>query len=189
MAKEKPTAQPTEQPERVTLDAAPKIITPVPKQGVITMPCFSWMMIAQAEYGVKEIHGTQHNPRIIQYHATTTLRGTTDEIPWCSSFVNWVMQQAGYQGTRSAAAKSWQEWGQRIAKPVQGCIAVLTRDGGGHVGFYVSSTATKVQLLGGNQSNAVGINSYDKTRVRAYVLPRSMTAADNGLFQDLLARA
>jgi hypothetical protein len=44
--------------------------------------------IAKAELGTTEVPGTQNNPRILEYHATTTLKATTDEVPWCSSFVN-----------------------------------------------------------------------------------------------------
>jgi len=155
----------------------------------IKEPCFSWMRYAVNEYGVKEMRGAQHHPRILEYHAATTLRGTSDEIPWCSSFTNWVMKAAGYNPTRSAAARSWLEWGQRIRTPIQGCIVVLSRDGGGHVGFYVSEHAGKVQLLGGNQGDAVSIASYDRKRVLAYVLPRTMTPADNAHFYTETAKA
>ena len=71
-----------------------------------------WYNIAQAEMGVKEILGaSKNNQRILDYHATTTLGAKTDEVPWCSSFVNWVMKQAGIEGTNNAMAKSWMNWG------------------------------------------------------------------------------
>ena len=72
-----------------------------------------WLQIARAEaqLGVKEDPRLgKQNKRIIEYHALTTLAATTDETAWCSSFVNWVLWQAGYVGTRSAAAKSWLTW-------------------------------------------------------------------------------
>jgi len=40
---------------------------------------------------VDEIPGSDHNQRILEYHATTTLPSGDagrDETPWCSSFVN-----------------------------------------------------------------------------------------------------
>jgi len=64
-----------------------------------------WLVIARGEIGQKEIKGGKHNPRILEYHATTTRKATTDEVSWCSSFVNWCMTQAGYEGTNSAWAK------------------------------------------------------------------------------------
>lgn len=149
---------------------------------------FSWWHIAKGEIGVKEIAGERHNPRIIEYHATTSLRGSRDEIPWCSSFVSWCMKAAGYPTTRSAAARSWLEYGQRIKDPVMGCIVVLTRNGGGHVGFYAGMENDRIRILGGNQSDSVNIAAYDRSRVLAYVLPRNLSPLDNAFFYDQTAR-
>lgn len=150
---------------------------------------FSWMSIAYGEAGVKEVPGLQHHPRIIEYHATTTYRATTDEVPWCSSFVNWCMIQAGYTPTRSAAALSWAEWGQKIDEPVPGCIVVTKRRGGGHVGFYVRHDLDYIWLLGGNQSNEVKVSMFNKKNrpIVAYVLPKQMNDDDQGLY-DILRR-
>ena len=148
---------------------------------------FSWYAIADDEIGEKEVPGLQHNPQIIEYHSTTTLKATTDEVPWCSSFVNWCMVRAGYTPTRSAAARSWATYGKQTP-PVEGCIVVLTRNGGGHVGFYVKSTASHVYVLGGNQSNAVNVSAYPKTRVIAYCVPKKMNDDDEGLYNMKLNR-
>jgi uncharacterized protein (TIGR02594 family) len=83
-----------------------------------------WMSIARREVGQGEITGAQHNPRIIQYHSTTTLRAGSDEIAWCSSFVNWCLRQAGIRGTSSAAAISWLSWGRSSAAR-HGAITVI----------------------------------------------------------------
>lgn len=45
--------------------------------------------IAKSQIGVKEKDGNEHNPQIIEYHIASVLKATTDETPWCSSFVNW----------------------------------------------------------------------------------------------------
>lgn len=65
-----------------------------------------WMRIARGELGQREIAGAAHNPRIVAYHQTTSLRASNDETPWCASFVNWAMEKAGHKGTGSAAAIS-----------------------------------------------------------------------------------
>jgi peptidoglycan hydrolase-like protein with peptidoglycan-binding domain len=44
-------------------------------------PDAPWMAVAMKEIGQREIRGTVHNPRIISYHATTTLWAHTDETP------------------------------------------------------------------------------------------------------------
>ncbi len=126
-----------------------------------------WFDIAVQEKGVKEIRGRVDNPRIVEYHQTTTLRATDDETPWCSAFVNWCMQQAGIQGTNSASSRSWRNWGKRLREPRKGCIVCFN----GHVGFYDSERGRKIMILGGNQSNQVNIIPYSKSRVLTYRWP------------------
>lgn len=129
-----------------------------------------WMPFAVAQIGIQEFPGPASNPRIVEYQKTTGA-GKDDEIPWCSSFVNWCVSQAGLHGTRSAAARSWLSWGTSLDKPRPGCVVVLSRGKNpqkGHVGFYVRSSGAFVELLGGNQSNSVKIQSYPKSRVLAF---------------------
>ncbi|WP_433910756.1 TIGR02594 family protein [Sphingomonas yabuuchiae] len=130
-----------------------------------------WMRVALAEKGVSEVAGRAHNPRIIEYHATTTLAAKSDEVAWCASFVNWCLEQAGIRGIRSARAADWGKFGVALSEPRYGCIVHIYRtprgvDGatgsssGNHVAFFVGQTATHIQLLGGNQSNQVKVSSY-----------------------------
>jgi uncharacterized protein (TIGR02594 family) len=132
----------------------------------------NWMAIAEAELGVHEdAMPGQHNQRILEYHQATSLKATTDEVPWCSSFVNWVMKQAGYRGTSSALAKSWIEWGRALDHPREGAVVIIKRKGatsdvatgsstGFHVAFYVSSSQVHVRLLGGNQGDQVKYSNF-----------------------------
>ena len=185
MAKKNPRLAPTSS-DAVARPEEPQAQPVRPE--ILTAGEFTWLSVARKEIGQRELAGAAHNPRIIEYHGTTSLRGSMDEIPWCSSFVNWCIRQAGYKGTNSAAARSWREWGQRVRQPVRGCIAVLTRNGGGHVGFYMGMKDGRILVLGGNQSNAVNIAAYDAERLLAYVLPRNMSAHDNQVFYDATAR-
>lgn len=131
----------------------------------------SWISVAEGENGVKEIEGSKHNPRVIEYHATTG-KFKDDETPWCSSFANWVMKQAGQPVTGSAAALSWAKYGKKIDKPAYGAIAVFDYGGGkGHVGFVVGIDGKKIQVLGGNQGNMVKVSSFGVGSVKAYVVP------------------
>ncbi|MFN8393493.1 MAG: TIGR02594 family protein [Bacteroidia bacterium] len=132
----------------------------------------SWISVAEGELGVKEIEGAKHNPRVIEYHATTG-KFKDDETPWCSSFANWVMLQAGQQRTGSALALSWANYGKKLSKPAYGSIAVFKHaNGTGHVGFVVGVDKGRIQVLGGNQSNMVKISSMGTSEVVAYVVPK-----------------
>lgn len=135
---------------------------------------YTWMKIAKNEIGVKEIIGEQHNSRIIEYHSTTLLKASNDEVPWCSSFVNWCMNQAGCKITKSASARSWTKYG--IKTPLTyGSIVIISRGNDprfGHVGFVTRFTSDRVWLLGGNQSNEVNIRSFKTDRIVDVVLPK-----------------
>ncbi len=131
-----------------------------------------WLSIARKEQGVLEEAGIVNNPRILEYHKSTKLRATTDEIPWCSSFACWCMEKAGIPSPKSARAKDWLDWGVPVEKPTLGCIVVIRRAiNKGHVGFYESEDSYSIALTGGNQRDSVCILLYPKTRVLGYRMP------------------
>jgi len=141
----------------------------------------SWLEIAKKEVGQHEVAGKSANPRIIEYHAATDLKAKSDEVAWCSSFVNWCMTKAGIKGTRSAAAASWAGWGV-ASNGKHGSVAVIYNAGsansslsrsGNHVAFLLDETSTHLVLLGGNQSDSVKISNFAKKswRVKAYRWP------------------
>jgi uncharacterized protein (TIGR02594 family) len=148
---------------------APLVRLPLPERG--NAP---WMAIAMQEVGQKEVEGRVDNPRILEYHAATTLKARSEETAWCSSFVNWCMQQAGIAGTKSAAAVSWMHWGKpSAARP--GAITVIYNPkiagssltaSGYHVGFLLEEGASYYRLLGGNQQDEVKSWKFSKVSWR-----------------------
>jgi uncharacterized protein (TIGR02594 family) len=137
-----------------------------------------WLEVAGREMGVTEIRGPRHHPRILAYHAETSLRAQSDEIAWCSSFVSWCLARVGLAGSGSALARSWLDWGEELCEPRRGSIVVLEGEGAlsGHVGFYLGSHGSEVLVLGGNQSDAVGIAAYPAGRVLGYRWPSRSAA-------------
>ncbi len=137
-----------------------------------------WLAIARQELGVAELPGANHNQRILEYHSKTGLQAGSDEVAWCSSFVNWCMDKAGITGTRSAAARSWATWGKELEAPQPGCIVVFRRydpnnPSAGHVAFFVRKRAPLVDVLGGNQSNSVRMSGYALSDVLTYRWPNT----------------
>lgn len=156
------------------VDTRPIEDEPVPAKDVpaASGPGPTWMNIAKKEQGTHEVRGRAANPRILAYHATTDLRSKSDEVAWCSSFVNWCFKQCGIRGTNSAGAASWKHWGS-ASGPRQGAVTVLFNPRmarssltatGNHVGFLMEETRTHYVLLGGNQSNSVKISRYPKAK-------------------------
>ena len=139
-----------------------------------------WLEVAFGEIGVAAHPQGSSNPRITEYHAGTNIAGYDDKASWCSSFVNWSLAAANVVGTGSALARSWQDWGTPIERPVLGCIAVLWRDAPaswkGHVGFYLREDEQFVYLLGGNQLEQVREHFYPKECVLCYRWPSTHTS-------------
>lgn len=134
-----------------------------------------WLEAARQEIGVYEIPGPdQNNERILEYLRTTSYPqdGLTDEVKWCSAFVNWCLKKCGISGTREAArAASWhrEDWGVSLNAPRVGCLVVYSY----HVGFYVGDESTaSLLLLGGNQSDEVNISTFPKHGVLSYRWPQ-----------------
>lgn len=137
-----------------------------------------WLTIAEQELGQREIPGDEDNPRILEYAQTTSLEAHDDETPWCSAFINWVMEQSGLLLTRSAAARSWLTWGIPLAGPEWGAVAILSRPpnpASGHVGLVEGIVGVdRVAILGGNQGNAVSVAVFSRSRVLAYRWPNTV---------------
>lgn len=134
-----------------------------------------WLVVAEKEIGVKEITGVEANKRIVEYAATTTLKATSDEVAWCSAFVNWVLKQAGMYYTRSASARSWLKGLAQIPEPMPGCVVVFKRGNNpqsGHVAFFTSFVGNGfIKVLGGNQGDSVKYSNYNTEDVLGYFWP------------------
>jgi uncharacterized protein (TIGR02594 family) len=127
--------------------------------------------IARSQLGIAEIVGRKHNKKILEYHR---LVGgfSSDEIAWCSSFVNYCAYKSGYERSYKANARSWLKVGLNINYPEIGDIVIFWRgskDGWqGHVGFYAGEKGSQILVLGGNQSNKVNYQYYPKSRLLGY---------------------
>ncbi len=150
------------------------------------------LQIALNEYGVKEIVGDQHNPRVVQYSQDIgNTWVTTDEVYWCSEFVNWCLFKAGIQGTKSAVARSFLNWGEETKTPQVGDIVVFWRDpkgsNNGHVAFYINETPTQIRVLGGNQNDEVNIKLMPREQVLSYrKVPAQLDDEAEKLFNSII---
>ena len=134
---------------------------------------FPWLPIAYAEFGTREIPGTKHNPRIVEYLMSTDLAqkysSLPDETDWCAGFVNWCIEKAKLPSTNSALVNPWRNWGKASNPPKRGAvITFLWDDGWAHVSLYLGEVGNYVICLGGNQSDAVWFSVYHKKYVTSY---------------------
>lgn len=133
-----------------------------------------WIAWALTQVGVREIVGPKHSAVIMGWvrelgAKALGMQVNDDETPWCGTFAGMVMKKAGLSMPAILVrASQWGRagnWGRELLAPRPGCIMVFTRNGGGHVGFYMGETATHFRILGGNQSNSVNLTWIAKDRL------------------------
>lgn len=115
-----------------------------------------WMKLAEKQVGVNE---DDHEGIVRDYHKVGGSLNAGGKTPWCASFVGWVLEKSGIRSTRSAAANSYDKWGQKLAKtniPFGAIIRVRFKEGN-HVAFCTGDKGgARVSTLGGNQSSKKG---------------------------------
>lgn len=129
----------------------------------------AWLAPAWAELGQRECPGAATNPHIAGlFAAAGHPRITSDEVAWCAAYVSACLERAGVPSARTLLARDYLGWGTELTAPRFGAIAVLSRDPdptAGHVGFMIARSAESVVLLGGNQSNAVSVETFPASRL------------------------
>jgi uncharacterized protein (TIGR02594 family) len=137
-----------------------------------------WLAEARKYIGQREIAGRRHNPLILRWWTLIRAPFTDDETPWCAGFVGGILESVKIKSSRSAAARSYLNWGQKLDRAVVGAIVVFSRPGSawsGHVGFVVGVDARgNLMVLGGNQGNMVSIRPFDRRRVLGYRWPEGL---------------
>lgn len=131
---------------------------------------------------VIERQGTLDHP-LIQWWLSLCGYGfdAHDEIAWCSAFVNGIAWELRLPRSKSAAARSWLTVGTPVAldAAVVGFdVVILQRGGGqqpgpeilkapGHVGWFAGRPIASgpVQVLAGNQGDAVSVAPYPVDRI------------------------
>ena len=134
----------------------------------------AWIVEANKYIGLKEIVGRKHNPVILEWVKELDGWFTDDETPWCGTFVAICLKRASRSYPEHwYRALAYEDYGTRLAKPAYGCIGTMGRSGGGHVVFVVGETKDGKYLVGhgGNQSNAVNLMKFPKTRFTAWIWP------------------
>src|SRR3989344_5606695 len=97
---------------------------------------------------------------------------------WCGAFMDLVLKRTGHKGGGNLAS-AYARYGTRVSGPRVGAIAVMGRQGGGHVGIVtgvdpngnpiVLSRNTWNRKTGGRRTVAEGV--YPKNRGDAHALP------------------
>lgn len=131
-----------------------------------------WYVLAKKEIGFQE---TGVNLGIEEY----ITKGKTGHLgdPWCAIFVNAMVEDAGYPGSKSAMARSFEKSGNfiQLAGPALGAITTMWRGsptgGLGHVFFYEGENQLGVRGIAGNSSDGIRRAYHDANRITGYYWP------------------
>ena len=98
--------------------------------------------------------------------------GLSEGLPWCAGFVNWCLNESGYEGA-GASGKNYKKWsgGINLGKnPEYGSIAVFKT---GHVGFVIGISGNgTIEVIHGNWSNGIQRSNYIKfSEIDSFVRP------------------
>lgn len=135
-----------------------------------------WLARARAHIGLRETVGPASNAAIMGW--ARKIGGwiasfyKDDSIPWCGLFVGAMLAEAGIKPPANLlGAREYERWGQPLKHGAPGAVLVFSRQGGGHVGFYVGEDDEAFHVLGGNQSDAVCVKRIGKGRLTAIRWP------------------
>ena len=168
---------------------------PKPEEPVKGDP--TWLKLARAELGTKEAPGEANNPAVLAYYRDAGHPEiNADSVAWCAAFAGAMLERAGVPCSKQLNARSYLTWGKEVKKPYPGCVAVFSRGDPrgweGHVGFYIGEDTKGLQILGGNQGDAVSIAHQAKSRLLGYREPvtamnsRTLRASAAGTVGDAM---
>lgn len=136
-----------------------------------------WLTLARSHVGMREIPGPTHNQAIVDWWQDMGAPFRDDETPWCGAFMDHILRSSGEETVETGqVARKWLNLPVTLDEPAVGCVVVLWRESPtswkGHAGFLVGKTeAGELLILGGNQHDAVTIESFPTSRVLGYRWP------------------
>lgn len=143
------------------MQAVPTSVAPIP------MTAFA---MAQRFVGVSEVPGSEANPMVLSMLRLDQTWPGSDDVPWCSAFVNYVAWLLRLPRSKNLSARSWLGVGVPVAPheaEVGFDVCVYKRGNNspgpdvlnapGHVGFFAGRDGLMTLCLGGNQGDRVSV--------------------------------
>lgn len=117
-------------------------------------------------YGIKEVPGEGDNDIILEWAKELGISYYKDDsTPWCGLFTAIVVKRSEFIPVKeSLRARNWAGFGTQQSIAMLGDVLVFSREGGGHVGFYVGEDKDCYHVLGGNQGDMVKVSRILRNR-------------------------
>lgn len=162
--------------DKVTVDAlrqepgrAPS--SPPPPLGAVErMP--PWMAEMNRRAGLHEV---RDNAALTAFLKLGRFLGNPKDLPWCGDAVESCVAKTLPEEPLPSNpfwAQAWAKFGRDVGSPIVGSIGVIRWTGStGHVGIVAGVSGDRVNLLGGNQSNAINVSSFPRSKFIAFRWP------------------
>lgn len=131
-----------------------------------------WYKNAEKDVGFRETGVNRGIDRFIAAAHTGSLGDA-----WCAIWVNAKIEDSGYRGSRSPAARSFEKSSAfvKLEKPALGCVCTMWRGspsaGTGHVFFYDGESASGVRGIGANEDDMIKRSFHTRSRITGYWWP------------------
>jgi len=135
-----------------------------------TMP--PWMAEMHRRMGLHEV---RDNGVLSAFLKIGRFLGNPATLPWCGDAVESCIAKTLPSEPLPANpffAQSWAKFGKDVVGPIVGSIGVIRwTASSGHVGIVAGVDGNTVNLLGGNQSNAINISGFPRSKFIAFRWP------------------
>lgn len=150
-------------------DSGPAVPDPMPANAA--MP--PWMAELHRMIG---LHERRNNATLNDYmRKWGRWLGDVAKLPWCGDMIESAVAKTLPDEplpTSPFWAQSWKNFGRDVADPIVGSIGVIRWNSrSGHVGVVAGVDGGRVNLLGGNQSDAITIASFPRSKFIAFRWP------------------
>ena len=151
---------------------------------------------ALKHHGLLETKGAGDNVDIMRWAKEVGVAGwyPHDSVPWCGLFKGVCATRSGWLPKPKydlLSALSWLAWGVVIPKDqaMLGDTLVFSREGGGHVGYYIGEDTTHLCVYGGNQSDSVSFTWIAKDRLMGVRRAQWKVSQPGGVKKIFLSRS
>lgn len=139
-----------------------------------TAPMPPWMAEMHRRMGLHEV---SNNSMLQKFLRIGSYLGNPANLPWCGDAVESCFAKVLPDEplpSNPFFAQNWRHFGRDVVVPAVGSVGVIRWSASaGHIGFVAGVSGSRVNLLGGNQSNAINIRSFPRSAFIAFRWPVS----------------
>lgn len=133
-----------------------------------------WMAEMHRKMGLDEV---RDNVALIDWLKIGRYLGNPKDLPWCGDAVETCIAKTLPREplpSNPFYAQAWASFGIDVEAPIVGAIGVIRWTPiSGHVGIVAGVSGSRVNLLGGNQRDAINIASFPRGKFIAFRWPAS----------------